>query len=258
MITTEQVKELRDKTGISVMQCRKALEEAGGDIEKAIILLQKKGGEIAAKKGDRDASDGTVVVRTDGKRALTLILNCETDFVAKNEDFVALMNKLADIAWNDGIEAMREASVEMISAVVLKIGEKIELGTIEEITGDAVGAYTHHTGKTAAVVVLTGGTPEVAKDIAMHVTAMKPAFLSQNEISEENKVAVTEVLRAEVEASDKPEEMKAKILEGKIDAFFKEQILLNQPFFKSPEQTIEKFAAANSATVEKFVIYNVA
>jgi len=258
MITTEQVKELRDKTGISVMQCRKALEEAGGDMEKAIILLQKKGGEIAAKKGDRDASDGALTVRTDGKRALTLILNCETDFVAKNEDFVALMNKLADMAWADGVDAMRTASPELISDVVLKIGEKIELGTVEEITGDAVGAYTHHTGKTAAVVVLKGGTPEVAKDIAMHVAAMKPAFLSTDEISEENKANVTEVLRAEVEGSDKPEEMKAKILEGKIDAFFKEQILLNQPFFKAPEQTIEKFASANGATVEKFVIYNVA
>ncbi|MBY0328686.1 translation elongation factor Ts [Patescibacteria group bacterium] len=258
MITTEQVKELRDKTGISVMQCRKALEEAGGDMEKAIILLQKKGADVAAKKGDRDASDGSIVVKSDGTRALTLILNCETDFVAKNEDFVNLMNKLADIAWTDGIDAMREQSPALISDVVLKIGEKIELGTVEEIVGEAVGAYTHHTGKTAAVVVLKGGTADVAKDIAMHVTAMKPAFLSQSEISEENKANVTEVLRAEVEASDKPEEMKAKILEGKIDAFFKEQILLNQPFFKAPEQTIEKFAAANGATVEKFVIYNVA
>lgn len=258
MITTEQVKELRDKTGISVMQCRKALEEAEGDMEKAIILLQKKGADIAAKKGDRDASDGTVVVRTDGKRALTLILNCETDFVAKNEDFVALLNKLADIAWSDGIDAMRDASPTLISDVVLKIGEKIELGQVEEVSGDAVGAYTHHTGKTAAVVVLTGGTPEVAKDIAMHVTAMKPTFLSEGEISEENRTNVMEVLKAEVENSDKPEDMKAKILEGKINAFFKEQILLDQPFFKTPEKTIAQFAKESGATVEKFVLYTVA
>lgn len=256
MITTEQVKELRDKTGISVMQCRKALEEAGGDMEKALIILQKKGGEVAAKKSDRDAADGAVVVRTDGKRALTLVLHCETDFVAKNDDFVTLLNTLADLAWNDGIEAMREKAPTLISDVVLKIGEKIELGTVELLTADTVGAYTHHTGKTAAVVLLSGGTPDVAKDIAMHVAAMKPAFLSADDISDENKEAVKEALKNEVENSDKPEDMKAKILEGKIAAFFKEQTLLDQPFFKAPEQTIKQFAAANNATVEKFVIYN--
>lgn len=258
MITTEQVKELRDKTSISVMQCRKALEEAGGDMEKAIIILQKKGGEVAAKKSDRTATDGLIIIRADQGRALTLILNCETDFVAKNEDFIAAANKIADIAWTDGAEKARAEAPTIVEAVVMKIGENIQLGAIEELTGDAVGAYTHHTGKTAAVVVLKGGTPEVAKDIAMHVTAMKPGFLSADEISEENKANVTEVLKAEVENSDKPEEMKAKILEGKIAAFFKEQILLDQPFFKTPEKTIKQYAEAHGATVEKFVLYNVA
>jgi elongation factor Ts len=256
-ITTEQVKELRDATGVSVMQCRKALEEANGDMESAMILLRKKGSEIADKKSDRDASDGLVVVRTDGTRALTLILNCETDFVAKNDDFVAVANKLADIAWESGEMTAREQAPALINDVVLKIGENIKLGAIEEVTGDVVGAYTHHTGKTATIVVLEGGTPEVAKDIAMHAAAMKPRFLSSSEIKPEDRDSVMEALKAEVADLDKPEDMKAKIMEGKISGYFKEQTLLDQSFFKAPEKTIEQYAKENGASVVKFVTYTV-
>jgi elongation factor Ts len=256
-ITTEQVKELRDATSVSIMQCRKALEEADGDMEKAMIILRKKGSEIADKKAGRNASDGVVIVRTDGKRAVTLMLNCETDFVAKNADFAALANKLADIAWESGEATAREQAPALINDVVLKIGENIQLGTIEEVTGDVVGAYTHHTGKTATVVVLTGGTPEVAKDIAMHAAAMKPRYVTASDINESDRQQVTEVLKAEVEATDKPEEMKKKIMEGKIGSYFKEQTLVDQPFFKMPEKTIGAYAAENGATVEKFVMYTI-
>lgn len=256
-ITTEQVKELRDKTGISVMQCRKALEEANGDMDKALIILQKKGGEAAQKKSDRSAADGIVIMRTDGKRALTVVLNCETDFVAKNEDFINLANTLADMAWADGVEKMQEAAPELINAVVLKTGENIQLGGAEDISGDVVNGYTHFDHKSAATVVLTGGTPEVAKDIAMHVAAMKPTFLSSNDISEENRANVKAVMEDEVAKSDKPQDIKDKMLEGKINGFFAEQTLLNQPFFKAPEKTIEQYAKDNGATVQKFVLYTV-
>lgn len=256
-ITTEQVKELRDATGVSVMQCRKALEEAEGDMEKALILLRKKGSEIADKKADRDASDGLIVVRTDGTRALSLILNCETDFVAKNDDFVVAANKLADIAWESGEAAAREQAPALINDVVLKIGENIKLGSIEEVTGAVVGAYTHHTGKTATIVLLDGGTPEVAKDIAMHAAAMKPRYLATSDIKEEDRHGVMEALKAEVEAIDKPEDMKAKIMEGKIAGYFKEQTLNEQPFFKAPEKTIAAYAKEHGATVVKFVTYTV-
>jgi elongation factor Ts len=256
-ITTEQVKELRDATGVSVMQCRKALEEANGDMEAAMILLRKKGSEIADKKADRDASDGLIVVRTDGTRALVLTLNCETDFVAKNEDFVRVANTLADVAWNDGEAAAREQAPALINDVVLKIGENIKLGSIEEVSGDVVGAYTHHTGKTATVVVLTGGTQEVAKDIAMHAAAMKPRFLASSEINEADRAGVMSALAAEMDALDKPEDMKAKILEGKIAGYFKEQTLLDQSFFKAPEKTIEQYAKEHGASVVKFVTYTV-
>lgn len=257
MISIEQVKELRDKTGISIMQCRKALEEAGGDMEKAIIILQKKGGEVAAKKSDRDAKDGAIVIKSNGSKTIVLTLNCETDFVAKNEDFVSLANKLADIVLEKGIDAAKEESVTMISDVVLKIGENIQLGEIEEISADVLGYYVHHTGKTACIVTLKGGNADVAKDIAMHATAMKPAFLKTEDISEENRASVAEVLKQEVQDSDKPEDMKAKILEGKISAYFKEQVLVDQPFFKDPSKTVGNYAKENGAEIEKFTIYHV-
>ncbi len=256
-ITTEQVKELRDATGVSVMQCRKALEEAGGDMEKAIILLRKKGSEIADKKADRTAADGLIVARTDGTRALTLILNCETDFVAKNDDFIALANKLADIAWESGADAAREQSQTLINDVVLKIGENIKLGEITEVTGDTVGVYTHHTGKAAAIAILTGGSADVAKDIAMHAAAMKPRYTHVSEISDADRAQVMDVLKAEVDATDKPEDMKAKIMEGKIASYFKEQTLVDQPFFKAPEKTIGAYAKENGGEVVKFVLYTI-
>lgn len=256
-ITVEQVKELRDATGVSIMQCRKALEEANGDMEKATILLRKKGAEIADKKSDRSAQDGTVAIKTDGKKALVLILNCETDFVARNDDFVNLSKSILEIAWNEGEEAARTKSTELINAVVLKIGENIQLGKIEEIVGDTIGAYIHHTGKAGCVVVLKGGNTDVAKDIAMHVTAMRPRFLNTTEVNEEEKSIAMEALQKEVDESNKPEDMKAKIMEGKIASYFKDQTLSEQSFFKIPEKTVAQYAKENSAEVEKFVLYNV-
>jgi elongation factor Ts len=256
-ITTEQVKELRDATGVSVMQCRKALEEANGDMEAAKIILQKKGGEAAQKKADRTASDGRIFIKNDGARAVILTLFCETDFVAQNQDFIDAGTKLVDIAWQSGADAARAAAEEVINAVVLKIGENIQLGDISEVSGGTVGVYTHFNGKSAAVVALDGGNGDVAKDIAMHAAAMKPSYLAESDISEENKAAVRAVMEKEVADSDKPEDIKAKMLEGKMAGFFKEQTLLDQPFFKNPEKTIAQFAKEAGATVTSFAVYTV-
>lgn len=254
-ITTEQVKELRDQTGVSVMQCRKALEEANGDMEKALIILRKKGSEVAEKKSDRSANDGRIVIKQDGKKAVALTLYCETDFVAQNADFVTLAEKLVETAWNEGAEKAKEVAPALISDVVLKIGENIQLGAIDTFEGDTIGSYTHFNGKNAALVVLDGGTAEAAKDIAMHVSAMKPAFLSADEITQEQKDAVIDVLKKEVEESDKPEDIKAKMMEGKISAYFKEQTLLDQPFFKQPEHTIGAYAQKSGGTLKAFKLY---
>jgi len=251
-ITAELVKELRDKTSVSVMQCKNALEEAEGDMEKALIILKNKSSSIANKKADRNAKDGTIIVKESGDKVLLLVLHTETDFVARNEDFVALANKLAELALKEGIDSMKSKSLEMINEVVQKVGEKIELGRVEEIAGSVIGCYTHNS-KNAAVVSLTGGTKELARDIAMHITAMKPAYKTSSDITDEDKKKVIEVFEKEVEGSDKGEDIKKKMLDGKISTYFKEQTLMDQAFIKNPEFTVEKLLKNSNATLVSYI-----
>ena len=232
-ITAEQVKNLRDATGVSVMQCKNALEEAEGDLEKALIILKKKSSSIALKKAGRNASDGLIIVKENGAKAIMLALHSETDFVAKNADFVTLADKLSDLALTEGIEAMKTKSLDMINEVVQKVGEKIELGGVQEIEGATLGCYVHNS-KSAVIVSLNGGTKEIAKDVAMHIAAMKPAFTTMDEITEDDKKKVVEVFEKEVAESDKGEDIKKKMLEGKINTYFKEQTLMDQMFIKNP------------------------
>jgi len=251
-ITAELVKDLRDKTGVSVMQCKNALEEAEGDMEKALIILKKKSSSIAMKKADRNASDGIVIVRELENKTLVLVLNTETDFVAKNSDFVTLANELADLAVSEGVEAMKAKSLDIINPVVQKVGEKIELGNVQMIESEVSGSYVHG-GKSAVVVSLSAGNKELAKDIAMHIAAMKPVYTTSEEITEEDKKKVVEVFEKEVAESDKPEEIKKKMLDGKISTYFKEQTLMDQVFIKNPELTISALLKNNNAKLVSFV-----
>ncbi len=251
-ITAELVKELRDSTGVSVMQCKNALEEAEGDMEKALIILKKKSSSIAMKKADRNASDGTIITKESDGKTLLLVLNSETDFVAKNSDFVELANKLANIAMAEGVEAMKAQSLDIINPVVQKVGEKIELGKVEMIEGAILGSYVHM-GKSAVIVSLSSGTKEIAKDVAMHIAAMKPAYTNSDEITEDDKKKVIEVFKKEVEESDKPEEIKKKMLDGKISTYFKEQTLMDQMFIKNPEINIATLLKNNNAVLSSFV-----
>ena len=251
-ITAELVKELREATGVSVMQCKNALEEAEGDMEKALIILKKKSSSIAMKKADRNAADGIVIVKEADNKTLLLVLHTETDFVARNSDFIALANLLANMAVSEGIDAMKSKSEQIINETVQKVGEKIELGRVEEITGSTIGSYVHN-NKSAVVVSLKSGTKELARDIAMHIAAMKPAFTSSDEITEEDKKKVIEVFEKEVNESGKPEEIKKKMLEGKISTYFKEQTLMDQTFIKNPEVTIATLLKNNNAVFASFV-----
>jgi len=250
-ITAELVKDLRDKTGVSVMQCKNALEEAEGDMEKALIILKKKSSSIAMKKADRNASDGIIIVKENGNKTLMLVLHSETDFVAKNNDFVVLANELADIAMNEGVEAMKAKSLDVINPVVQKVGEKIELGKVEMIENEIIGSYVHG-GKSAVIVSLSSGTKELAKDIAMHIAAMKPAFTTSDEITEDEKKKVIEVFEKEVAESDKPEEIKKKMLEGKISTYFKEQTLMDQTYIKNSGITVGTLLKNNNAKLISF------
>lgn len=252
MITTEQVKELRDKTGISIMQCKKALEEVNGDMEKALMILKKKSTEVASKKADREAADGTIVIAQEAGKAALVELNCETDFVAKNDDFVTLANDMAKKALADGVDGLKAASDEMIAPVIQKIGENIKVGDIEVLEGATVGSYTHN-GKAGAIVVLTGGTPEIAKDIAMQIVAMRPEFIQKSDIPAETTERATELFKKDIDESGKPEDIKQKMLEGKISAYFKDLTLFDQPFFKNPDQTIGDVLAKNGATFVRHV-----
>ncbi|MES2315553.1 MAG: translation elongation factor Ts [Patescibacteria group bacterium] len=255
-ITTEQVKELRDATGISVMQCRRALEEAGGDMKKALAILKKTSSDIALKKADRVAKDGAVSIKSDGKKSVIVSLHCETDFVARNADFLALLNKLSDIALKDGADKMKAGAKELIDEVIQKTGEKIELGEVYEIGGNVLGNYVHN-NKSAVVVSLEGGSEELARDIAMHITAMRPEYMSSTEITDEAKKTMMEVFEKEVANVDKPAEIKKKMLGGKINTYFKEKTLLEQPFIKNGDETVAQLLEKNKAKIVEVKRYSI-
>ncbi len=237
MITTEQVKELRDKTGVSVMQCKKALEEAAGDMEKALLILKKKSTEIAAKKSDREAAAGYVAKAEASGKALLLALRCETDFVAKNADFITIAETLAQKAMNEGLDAATAASAELISEGIQKLGENIQLGEIAEVSAPVVGTYVHD-GRVGTVVGLTAGTEALAKDIAMHIAAMNPEYKKRDEVPADATDKVKTMFAEEVANSGKPADIQEKMLSGKIDTFFKERTLVDQSFIKNPDMTI--------------------
>jgi elongation factor Ts len=167
-----------------------------------------------------------------------------------------LANKLADIAINEGIEAMKAKSLDMINEVVQKMGEKIELGKVEEISSSVIGSYIHN-NKSAVIVSLESGTKELARDIAMHIAAMKPAFTNSDEITEEDKKKVIEVFEKEVAESDKPEEIKKKMLEGKISTYFKEQTLMDQMFIKNGEITVGNLLKNSNAKLTSFIFESI-
>ncbi|OGI71838.1 translation elongation factor Ts [Candidatus Nomurabacteria bacterium RIFCSPHIGHO2_02_FULL_38_15] len=245
-ITTEIIKELRDETGVSIMQCKKALEDSGGDVEKAKVILAKQSRAAAEKKADRNLGDGLIITRQKGDQVAILVLRCETDFVAKNDDFIKVANDLTDMALEIGIEKTKEAAQGMLDPLVQKIGENMALGELSILEGSPMGIYNHN-GKNVAVVVMMGGTADLARDIAMHITAMKPRFLSKDEINEvdmENAKAVFEE-----SVADKPDDMKAKILEGKLNTYFKDFTLLEQNFVKNPDKTIEQLLKDNDAGI---------
>ncbi len=255
-ITTELIKELRDSTGISVMQCKRALEEAEGDMEKALAILKKTSSDIALKKQDRTAADGAVMIKNDAGSALLVALHCETDFVAHNEDFLNLLSSLVSIASTESIEAMKAKAKDMIDPIIQKTGEKIELGDAYVVSGSTVGSYVHN-NKQGVIVSLEGGDENLAKDIAMHVAAMKPEYISPSDISPEATQTMTEIFEKEVASIDKPEDIKKKMLEGKINTYFKEKTLLSQPFIKDGDMTIAALLDKNKAKiveVKRYVI----
>lgn len=256
IITTELVKELRDRTGVSVMQCKRALEEAEGNMDKALLILKKTSSDIALKKSERTTKDGSLMLSASGNSVVMVALHCETDFVSRNEDFVSLLKKLTDIAKKDGIEKMKKEAKDLIDPIIQKTGENIQLGEAFKMEGNVLGYYIHN-NKSAVIVSLAGGSQELAKDIAMHITAMKPEFITADEITEEAKKSMREIFEKEVAGTNKPEEIKQKMLAGKIATYFKEKTLLDQPFIKNPEETIGKLLDNAKAKIVEVKRYSI-
>ncbi len=259
-ITTEQIKELRDSTGISVMQCKRALEEAEGDMNKALAILKKTSSDIALKKGSREVNAGAVDIKVNGKNAIMVSLLCETDFVSKNEDFTTLLSKLLDIAVSEGVEKMKEQAPEMINTIIQKTGENIILGEAFEVSGDVLGNYVHN-NKIGIIVSLEGGNTELARDIAMHITAMKPEYMSKEEVSPDSIKTITEVFEKEVANIDKPDDIKKKMLDGKIATYFKEKTLTDQIFIKNdsahPNDTVGQLLERSGSKIKEVKRYSI-
>jgi len=246
-IDASLVASLRSRTGVSILECQKALEEAGGDEEKAIELLRKRGAAQAVKKAAREQSEGLIfIAQEEGKVALVL-LRCETDFVARNEDFQALGNELAALALSDGEEAVRNAN-DKITAAVQQLGENITLGDVNVIEGETLGTYVHTNSKIGVVVSLNGGTTELAKEVAMHTAAMNPSFVTPDDVPADTIEKEKGMWKEQLKKDGKPDEIIEKIILGKEKKFREESALTTQPFVKNPEQTIGQLLGDASVT----------
>ncbi|WP_273718339.1 translation elongation factor Ts [Leuconostoc mesenteroides] len=269
-ITAAQVKELRDKTSVGMMDAKKALVEADGDLDKAIDLLREKGMAKAAKKGDRVAAEGMTAVAVKGNRAAIIELNSETDFVAGNAEFNELLNAVAntivEFAPAD-VEAALALEVQEGQTLNDKIigttqitGEKITLrrfSVVEKSDSENFGSYSHLAGSISALVVVDGASEEAAKDIAMHVAAIAPQFVSDDQVPADVIAKEKEVQLASEDLSGKPDNIKERMVEGRIKKFLAEISLLDQPFVKNGDQTVAQFIASQNGSVKSFVRYQV-
>ncbi|MBL7473900.1 translation elongation factor Ts [Robertkochia sediminum] len=252
-ITAAEVNKLRKSTGAGMMDCKKALVEAEGDFDKAVEILRKKGQKVAAKRADRDSSEGAVIAKVNDDKTTGVIvsLNCETDFVAKNESFVTLANDLADLALNfDSKEAMMEADFNGITVAEKLIeqtgviGEKIEIGDFRKLDAPFVGSYIHAGNKIATLVGLSAnveGAEGAAKDVAMQAAAMNPVALNEEGVDQSVIDKEIEIAKEQLRAEGKPEAMLDNIAKGKLNRFFKDNTLVNQAFIKDNKQSVAQY-----------------
>lgn len=260
-VTASLVKELRDRTGLGMMECKKALTEADGNIDKAIEDLRKSSGMKAAKKAGRTAADGIVTFKAESDYGLLLEVNSETDFVARDKEFQGFVNSVLDAAYNaketdiatlmaGDLEAAREALVQ-------KIGENISPRRAQSVEAPVVGGYVHSNSRIAVLVGLSGGSEELAKDVAMHVAAVNPAVVNSDDMHADVVAAEKEIYAAQARESGKPEEIIEKMIAGRVAKFLKESSLVDQPFVKDPDTTVGKLVKAAGAEIISFVRYEV-
>ncbi|MCT8139849.1 elongation factor Ts [Anaerobacillus sp. CMMVII] len=269
-ISASMVKELRERTGAGMMDCKKALTETDGDMEKAIDLLREKGIAKAAKKADRIAAEGLTYVAVEGNKAVIVEINSETDFVSKNENFKNLVanvansvlaNTPADVDAALAVSYEEATLADYINTQIAKIGEKLSLRRfeiVEKTDADAFGAYLHMGGRIGVLTVLAGtNDEELAKDVAMHIAAINPKYVSRDEVSQEEVAREREVLTQQALNEGKPENIVAKMVEGRLSKYFEDICLLDQPFVKDGDQKVGKYVSNKGASVVSFTRYEV-
>ncbi len=271
-ITASMVKELRERTGAGMMECKKALGEAGGDMDLAIENMRKSGAAKADKKAGRVAAEGVVVARAseDGKGVAIVEVNCETDFVAKDENFTGFVSAVVDrvlasqpgsvedlmaMPMNDGdAKTVEEARQDLVA----KIGENIQVRRFEniQVAGGTIGAYMHG-ARIGVVVDMKGGDEALAKDVAMHVAASRPVCVAESDVPAELLEKEKEILIAQAQDSGKPAEIIEKMIQGRLRKYLAEITLVGQPFVKDPDQTVGKLVSGADAEVLSFIRYEV-
>ncbi|HDJ6156704.1 TPA: elongation factor Ts [Staphylococcus aureus] len=270
-ISAKLVKELREKTGAGMMDCKKALTEADGDIDKAIDYLREKGIAKAAKKADRIAAEGLVHVETKGNDAVIVEINSETDFVARNEGFQELVKEIANQVLDtkaETVEALMETTLpngksvdERIKEAISTIGEKLSVRRFAIRTktdNDAFGAYLHMGGRIGVLTVVEGSTDEeAARDVAMHIAAINPKYVSSEQVSEEEINHEREVLKQQALNEGKPENIVEKMVEGRLRKYLQEICAVDQDFVKNPDVTVEAFLKTKGGKLVDFVRYEV-
>ncbi len=264
-VSAAMVKELRERTGLGLLECKKALSAAEGDIEKAIEDLRKSSGMKAAKKAGRTAADGVVAskVADDGSYGVILEVNSETDFVARDEGFLAFVAKVLDKAFADkqgDVNALMEGELESArEALVQKIGENIGVRRLAIVSADdgIVGSYVHSNNRIAVLTALQGGNQDLAKDVAMHVAAVNPQVVKPEDMSQEAVDKEREIYTAQAQESGKPAEIIEKMITGRIKKFVSESSLVEQPFVKDPDTTVGKLVKSAGADVSSFIRFEV-
>ena len=267
-ITAALVKELRERTGAGMMECKKILTETDGDIDVAIEELRKRGAAAADKKSDRVAAEGTVVALVSAEQGVLLEVNCETDFVAKDENFVAFAQNVAQTILDKGSQSVDALSGEALSgsdssveearsALVQKIGENIQIRRFETVAGEGQTISSYQHGKKIGVLVRTSGDDELGRDLAMHIAASSPLCISEDQIPQDQLDKEKEIFSAQAAESGKPAEIIEKMVVGRLRKFVNEVTLLGQSFVKDPDITVEKLLKSKEAEISQFVRYEV-
>ena len=269
MIKASDVKELREKTGAGMLDCKKALEAVSGDMEKAIDWLREKGISTAAKKESRIAAEGLCQIKCEGNNAVILEMNSETDFVAKNEEFTNFVDYLVDLILNNDLNSNEdvlnyldngETINDKIVALTSKIGEKLSFRRFEKVVkkdNEVFGSYKHMGGKIGALVVLADTTEEVAKDVAMHVAAMNPTAVRRDEVPSDLVERESHVIKEQVLAEGKPENIAEKMVTGRLNKFYKEICLEEQAFIKDSNTSVLDYVKSNGGSIVSVIRFAV-